>query len=869
MVETPHLQGEGSLESPSLMASPTVRNRIMLTNLSTDNIIPAMKFGSYIRRCRQAAGLSLRELAEIGRINPAYLSRVERGIVPPSDAFILSVADVLKIEPESLFLMAGRVPANWQKAISNSPSLLVDTIRRVLDNYVAEPKSPYGRTLLSFGGVRAIEDPAFPFEYFSDIAELESWRKEVYRPIYHIHKWWAQRLGSVFRAILIGAFAPKGSNVYEMFYQPVRLTGTVIFDPFMGSGTTIGEALKLGARAIGRDINPVSHFIVKNALGNHPRKKVIETFRAIERDVAPAIRRFYQARLPEGGMADVLYYFWVKVIPCPKCERRVDLFSSYIFSQHAYPARNPEAQAVCPNCGAINKIRYDTELYICSACGLAQNPQVGPAKGMNAVCPGCNHSFPIAKTVQKYDEPPEHRLYAKMILRLNGLKEYLAADDYDLQLYQEASQALRKRKIPYPVMPIEAGYNTNQVLNYRYRYWHQMFNDRQLLCLSLLAERIRKISDTGIRELFVSLFSGILEFNNMFTSFKGEGTGAVRHMFSHHILKPERTPLEANLWGTPKSSGAFSTLFESRLIRAIDYSENPFEISPIYNNGKINGEKVYGLSCPLGLETAETFGEFRGGKDLYLSCGDSAKTDIETGSVDAIITDPPFFDNVHYSQLADFFYVWQRHILGTNGNHNAKSTRSEEEVQQSDPMIFTDRLYGVWKECNRVLRREGLLIFTYHHSRKEGWHSVLEAIMRAGFVIVATHPIKAEMSVAKPKLQAKEPIDLDIIMVCRKRETFLVEIVDSKNLIRNAIQEATEQIARLNLSGRPLSRNDVYVILMAQVIKRLSLQPFLQESLRFLDSSHTSIDKTIDDLHGNQRIAERSVRKEPKQLSLW
>jgi putative DNA methylase len=843
----------------------------LLTNLSTGNIITNMKFGNYLRRCRQSAGLSLRELAEIGQINPAYLSRVERGIVPPSEAFIRSVAGALKIEPESLLLMAGRVPANWQKAISNSPSLIAETFRSVLDSYVAEPRTPYGRTLVSFGGVRAIEDPTFPFEYFSDIAELESWRKEIYRPIYHIHKWWAQRLGSVFRAIIIGAFAPKGSNVFEMFYQPVRLTGAVILDPFMGSGTTIGEALKLGARSIGRDINPVSHFIVKNALGLHPRKKVIDTFRAIEQDVAPTIRRLYQARLPEGGMADVLYYFWVKTVSCPKCKQMVDLFSSYIFSQHAYPARNPEAHALCPNCGAINKIRYDTELYKCSACGVAHNPQVGPARGVNAVCPDCGHSFPIAKTVQKSKEPPEHRLYAKMVIRPNGSKEYLPIDDYDQHLYQEASQTLRKRKNPYPIVSIEAGYNTNQVLNYSYEYWHQMFNDRQLLCLSLLADRIRKIPDKSSRHLFACLFSGTLEFNNMFTSFKGEGTGAVRHMFSHHILKPERTPLEANLWGTPRSSGAFSTLFESRLLRALDYSENPFEISPTYNNGKTSSEKIYGLSRPLGTDMADSFNEFQGGKELYLSCGDSAKTDLTTESVDAVITDPPFFDNVHYSQLADFFYVWQRHVLGANGNNNAKSTRSEEEVQQSDPTIFTDRLHGVWKECNRVLRREGLLIFTYHHSRNEGWRSVLQATVKAGFAIVATHPIKAEMSVARPKFQTKEPIDLDIIIVCRKRETTSSEAIDSKRIVRNAIQEATGQVTRLNGSGRSLSSNDVYVILMSQLIKRLSVQPSLNESISFLDSNHSSIERAVSDLHESQRITERAPApsRQSKQLSLW
>ena len=107
--------------------------------------------------------------------------------------------------------------------------------------------------------LRAIESDDFPFEQLSRIAERESWRKEIYRPIYHIHKWWAQRLGSVFRGILLGALAPQGADVLDLFYSPTRFPETVVFDPFMGSGTTLGETLKLGGRAIGRDINPVSY----------------------------------------------------------------------------------------------------------------------------------------------------------------------------------------------------------------------------------------------------------------------------------------------------------------------------------------------------------------------------------------------------------------------------------------------------------------------------------------------------------------------------------------------------------------------------------------------------------------------------------
>src|SRR5882672_3954692 len=192
----------------------------------------------------------------------------------------------------------------------------------------------------------AIEERSFPFEHLSEIAELESWRKEVNRPIYHIHKWWAQRLGSVFRSILLSAFSPPGTDVLTAFYTRRLPSNKVIFDPFMGSGTTIGEAIKLGFRAIGQDINPVSHFLVKNALAAHSRSKIMQEFEAMEADTAPSLRRFYQTRIgsglfPDELIAEVLYYFWVKVLACPGCGKHVDLFSRYIFSQHAYPKRQP------------------------------------------------------------------------------------------------------------------------------------------------------------------------------------------------------------------------------------------------------------------------------------------------------------------------------------------------------------------------------------------------------------------------------------------------------------------------------------------------------------------------------------------------
>ena len=702
--------------------------------------------------------------------------------------------------------------------------------------------------ILQFGGPCALESDDFPFEAISDIAAAESWRKEVNRPIYHIHKWWAHRLGTVFRAIVLGALVPSGTNVLDAFYRNVRLKDRVVFDPFMGSGTTLGEALKLGARAIGRDINPVAHFLVRNALAIHDRTAVMEAFEHVQHDVAETLKGYYKTELDDGTEADVLYFFWVKQLDCPECRAPIDLFSSMIFARHAYPGRHPAAQAVCPSCGGINQVRFDTRATTCSHCAFTFNPQDGPARGQKATCSTCSHSFQIARTVRDSNAPPAHRLYAKLVLTPDGEKRYLAATDADRTLYRQASEALAERADAYPIVAIEPGYNTNQALGYNYCYWHEMFNDRQLLCLSILAERIRALTDSVLRDLFVCLFSGALEFNNMFTSYKGEGTGAVRHMFAHHILKPERVPLEANLWGTPKSSGSFRTMFEGRIRRALDYAENPFELRLARGNGSKATEKVYGLSEPLGFDIADSYDRFAHSRRVYLSCGDSGRTDIPDHSVDAVITDPPFFDNVHYSQLADFFHVWQRHILGDNGSRCSPTTRSQAEVQNADAATFTQRLSRVWAEAHRVLADDGVLAFTYHHSRSEGWHAVLHALMVAGFGVTAAHPIKAEMSVAMPKLQAKEPIDLDIVLVCRKR-TRLASREWNGGLWAAVLPIVSGQVMRLRERGRRLSRNDIRIIVMAQLIRQLSHLPTPEAALSYLESSDSEVEEAIERLH--------------------
>jgi adenine-specific DNA methylase len=601
----------------------------------------------------------------------------------------------------------------------------------------------------------------FPNGSVSRLAEKESWRKEVHRPATHTHKWWAQRLGTVFRAILAASVSRTAAEAKAAYASPLDLSGLTVFDPFAGSGTTVVEARKAGATVVARDINPVATLVQRQALQAWDADALRRAYVAVEDAARGAIDELYLTAAGER----VLYYFWVAVAQCPACATETELFSSYVFARHAYARRHPTARATCPHCHAVITVDLSEDReFACESCGT-RNGFDGPVNGALATCPE-GHGFRIVDALAA--KPPSHRMYAKLVLNTAGKKRYEPIDDFDRALFVRAGHLLRAENhaLVLPIGELEDGYNTRQAMRWGYREWRQFFNDRQLYCLGVLGAAVRDLPDSAEREALVALFSGTLEFNNLFCSYKGEGTGAVRHMFSHHVLRPERTPLEAHPWGTACSSGSFSTLFESRLIRALDYKQAPHDLVLDLRGGP---RRVIGLSRPLAVR-------LDGGHRVELTqgqasvtCGDSGVTGLPDGSVDLVVTDPPFMDNVHYSELADFFHAWLRGLRPFAAYPDIPTTRSASEVQATTPEQFGAAIFRVWQEAARVLKADGLVAFTFHQARIEGWVVLVEALAEARLVVTSVQPIKSEMSVAAPKSGAKAPSNLDSIVVCRKR----------------------------------------------------------------------------------------------------
>lgn len=128
-------------------------------------------------------------------------------------------------------------------------------------------------------------------------------------------------------------------------------------------------------------------------------------------------------------------------------------------------------------------------------------------------------------------------------------------------------------------------------------------------------------------------------------------------------------------------------------------------------------------------------------------------------------------------------------------------------MQDDDPIRFEEKLCGIFRESNRVLKDTGSLIFTYHHSRVDGWVSVYNAIHGAGFQITQVIPIKAEMSVSVSIQAARIPINYNLVFVCRK---IGFNSPDKAYPIEEAIKDINDILIKMDEKELNFSTGDNY-----------------------------------------------------------
>ncbi len=650
----------------------------------------------------------------------------------------------------------------------------------------------------------------------SKLAQEEVGKRQYYRPIYSLHKWWARRPGVLFRSIILataskldflaqeellfvhdsrGELSPRSS-----FFKSHSLEQMIILDPFMGGGTTLAEANRLGVKVIGSDINPVSYWIIRETLKPLDIDTLDSYYSEIMQTVGEKIKSLYKTRCDLCGNddQDILYAFWVRYVNCSVCGDPVYLFNKYLLNKGKFRnkriSRTNPATAVCLHCHRLTSFTGG-ELCTCSHCGGQFNPEDKTFGNGKYFCINCANESSLIKTVSQGNPIKEKLVAIEYFCKSCNERLYKTPDKRDLDLIKDIERDYESLQdsLMLPRQEIPKGTSSARWRAHQYNFYSQVFNSRQLMAFNYLINAINKIPEQEYKNAFITIFSNSLEYNNMMVPYNYPHR-KLHHLFNYHALPLTTMPVENNVWGVDlMGAGTFANCF-NRYRKAKLYAKTPCEK---FKNKKGDICTIHPEGESIEAKLVMGFEELKNTrKGALLNCGDSSNLHfIEDKSVDAVISDPPYFDNIHYSELSNFFYVWLK-LFKPDKCFIEDHVPVENEAIVNGGMDKTDEHYldlmtSVFTECARVLKDNGLLAFTFHHSNPKAWWIILEAIRKSGFFVRDYFPVKSEYKV-NPHVRGKVAIDTDLVIICMKQPD---ESVKQLFNLRVLIESATTRVS--------------------------------------------------------------------------
>lgn len=594
-----------------------------------------------------------------------------------------------------------------------------------------------------------------PVKAISELAIKEGNSK---KPVYMIHKWWARRLGAVVRALIIGSTLPFNATeneFWEKFYSKNSLQLTIL-DPFMGGGTTLVEAKKMGAKTIGFDIDPLACFVTKKELETLDFDLEVELER-LHNLVGQNIKNMYLTTI-ENERYPIINIFWVYELSCPQCDVRIETHPHY----KLYYSK-VEQHVFCKFCGEIHIIATDAIDFKCNHCSKVTIINEGTYVRGFCTCPSCDEKFSIQREILRRKSL---RMYA-LEYEKNGIRFFKKVDNDDIATYRQAeeyaSRNLRDYYIPDGIIPVE-NRTDGRPISHGYYYYKDLFNSRQLISLALLYDEIRKINNPKLKEWFIIAFSDSLASNNMLCNY-AYGYRKLTPLFGIHAYTVPLRPVENNVWGSEIfGRGSFKKSVK-KLIQAKKYCRDVYE-SKYTEKGKLI--KVFtGENIESNVTNDQKIFYSKKADTLILNNSSENLSCVRDASVDLILTDPPYYDNIHYSELADFYYQWLKPEINHNNQNPLINSLYVNNSTEDAHIQYEEKLLSIFKECYLKLHDQGMMVFSYHHNKPQAWIAMGKAIKQSNFIITKILPIRSEGSSAYHT--SENSIKWDSIIVMRKK----------------------------------------------------------------------------------------------------
>jgi putative DNA methylase len=594
--------------------------------------------------------------------------------------------------------------------------------------------------------------------------------------------------------------APQIEKARELLREAFGGRAPRVLDCFAGGGSIPLEALRLGCETYALDYNPVAVLILKAVLefpqrfGRSDQVKTVplppdlqeqpQTDQRLldveaKRTQSPLLqavsawgawvleeaRKELEQFYPKDADGSIpVGYIWARTLPCqnPACGAEIPLMRQ---TWLAKKENRKIALKLIPNREAR---RVEVEIIGANGEPIDFDPEEGTVSRAHVRCPLCGGTIDDRTTRRLFREGKSgQRLMAVVLHHPNRPgKTYRLPTERDLAAYRAAEAALVRARhrlaqdwgiepVPdEPLPPLETlGF---RVQRYGLTRWGDLFNPRQKLALITFADKVRQAHAHLLAQ-----------------GAEPDFAKAVATYLALALDKLATYLCVLTRWRSDVLS--FERSFDRQALPMVwDYGEvNPFSEA----RGSWDMEGVLEVLAHL--------------TDIPPANPQPASPTVTHGTAtalpwpenffDAVLTDPPYYDNVPYSDLSDFFYVWLKRTIGdlypelfatplTPKSEEMVADASRAGGMENAMRRFEEMLTQAFREIHRVLKPDGIAVIVFAHKTTEAWETVINALLEAGLYLTASWPIHTEMQ-ARLRAQESAALASSIYMVCRKRTT--------------------------------------------------------------------------------------------------
>ncbi|HET9733528.1 MAG TPA: hypothetical protein VFP54_12715 [Acidimicrobiales bacterium] len=563
-----------------------------------------------------------------------------------------------------------------------------------------------------------------------DIAALtegvraESRARQHHLPPVSVYRWWARRAETVTGSVIDAVATEAGTG---------RL---LLADPFAGGGVVALAALIRGHRVYAQDINPWAVRNLATMLSLPAPDALDAAGRRLHAKVADLLTKAYATTLSDGTPAEVAHTLRVATGACPGCGEELRLFPTATVSLLGRVDTGATHGYVACSSGHLQLTNNASKRTVCHSCGKYIYPKAAYTAGRVARCRSCSWS---GKTDMLAG--PGGFTWQVALIERGGAGRREIGPPTAAELAASADSYWHPSQALPAVAP---GIETSVLRRHGIGYWHDLYPARQRVILEALLGACGPAAD-GDPKLEAALRAAVLGSVEM-AGYASRWDA--RYLKAYETVANHRYNLttfaaEPNVWGAAESGRG---TVERRLAHIAKAS--------VWLTERCGSVTVDG---PLPASRRRTLPA--AGIDARVVEGPSQRLVIPTGALDAVITDPPYADDVHYSELSDLFRAWAG--LPTGRLTGDAIVRRLHGPDGTD--MYQQLLTDVFREVHRALRPGGHLVLSYANREPSAWVALFNALQAAGFRAVGYQVVPSENELDHSKA-GKRACALDVLL---------------------------------------------------------------------------------------------------------